>query len=89
MDDAMHCFTPGQTDDVVFDYVRNFLPHPIVNGWKSFHVDAATSLSGAAWTTVVETDDDATPVRRPAVLARGFGAGRLVALATAIPGRTS
>ena len=79
MDDALHCFTPGQSDDVVFDYMRNFLPHPIVNGWKYFHVDAATSLSGAGWTTVVETDDDATPARRPAVLARGFGAGRVVA----------
>jgi hypothetical protein len=78
MDDALHCFTPGQSDDVVFDYNRNFLPHPIVSGWKSFHVDAAASLSGAGWTTVVETDDDAMPARRPAVLAREFGAGRVV-----------
>lgn len=70
----------GGNDDVVFDYKRNFLPHPIVNGWKSFHVDAASSLSaGAGWTTVVETDDDSTPARRPAVIARPFGSGRVVA----------
>lgn len=79
MEDPTNCFTPGQTDDVVFDYQRNFLPHPIVNGWKSFHVDAAASLSGSGWTTVVETDDDSTPSRRPAVIARPFGAGRVVA----------
>jgi hypothetical protein len=79
MEDPTHCFTPGQFDDVVFDYQRNFLPHPITNGWKSFHVDAATSLSGGAgWTTVVETDDDSTPPRRPAVLARPYGSGRVV-----------
>jgi hypothetical protein len=80
MQDPTNCFTPGQTDDVVFDYQRNFHPHPIVNGWKSFHVDAATSLSGGAgWATVVETDDDSTPVRRPAVVARAVGSGRIVA----------
>jgi hypothetical protein len=80
MEDPTHCFTPGQFDDVVFDYQRNFLPHPITAGWKSFHVDAASSLSGGAgWNTVVETDDDSTPPNRPAVLARAFGAGRVVA----------
>lgn len=70
----------GQTDDVIFDYQRNFLGHPITNGWKYFHVDAASSLSGSAgWSTVVETDDDSVPPRRPAVIARAFGKGRIVA----------
>jgi hypothetical protein len=80
MKDPTNCFSPGQTDDVVFDYERNFHPHPIVDGWKSFHVDAAASLSGdAGWSTVVETDDDSTPPRRPAVIARAFGSGRVAA----------
>lgn len=80
MEDPTNHFTPGQIDDVVFDDQRNFLPHPIVNGWKSFHVDAAASLSGGpGWATVVETDDDSTPSRRPAVIARPFGSGRVVA----------
>lgn len=80
MQDPTNHFLPGQTDDVVFDYKRNFLAHPIVNGWKSFHVDAASSLSGGAgWTTVVETDDDSIPARRPAVIARSYGPGRIVA----------
>ena len=80
MQDPTNCFNPGQFDDVVFDYQRNFYPHPIVNGWKMFHVDAAASLSGdSSWTTVVETDDDSTPPRRPAVIVRAFGAGRIVA----------
>jgi hypothetical protein len=79
MEDPTNHFIPGQFDDVVFDYQRNFLPHPIVNGWKSFHVDAAASLSGGqGWTTVVESDDDSTPARRPAVIARAFGSGRVV-----------
>lgn len=70
----------GQTDDVVFDYQRNFLGHPITNGWKSFHVDAAASLSGGqGWQTIVETDDDADPARRPAVITRTYGEGRIVA----------
>ena len=80
MQDPTNHFNPGQIDDVVFDYQRNFLPHPIVNGWKSFHVDAGSSLSGGpGWSTVVETDDDSTPARRPAVIARPFGGGRVVA----------
>lgn len=80
MQDPTNHFTPGQIDDVVFDYQRNFLPHPIVNGWKCFHVDAAASLSGGqGWATVVETDNDSTPSRRPAVIARPFGGGRVVA----------
>jgi len=70
----------GQIDDVIFDYQRNFLAHPITNGWKYFHVDAAASLSGGAgWNTIVETDDDSVPARRPVVIARAFGAGRIVA----------
>lgn len=80
MEDPTNHYLPGQTDDVVFDSQRNFLPHPIINGWNSFHVDAASSLSvDAAWTTVVETDDDSIPARRPAVIARSFGSGRVVA----------
>lgn len=80
MQDPTNHFIPGQIDDVVFDNQRNFLPHPIVNGWNDFHVDAAASLSGnPSWTTVVETDDDSTPPRRPAVIARAFGTGRVVA----------
>jgi len=70
----------GQTDDVIFDYQRNFLGHPITNDWKSFHVDAAASLSGGeGWNTIVETDDDSDPARRPAVIVRTFGEGRIVA----------
>lgn len=70
----------GQIDDVIFDYQRNFLAHPITNGWKYFHVDAAASLSGGAgWNTIVETDDDSVPARRPVVIVRAFGAGRIVA----------
>jgi hypothetical protein len=58
---------------------RNFMPHPIVQGFKSFHVDACSSLSGDnEWSTVVETDDDSSPSRRPVVMARTFGAGRIV-----------
>lgn len=78
-DPTNHFGMSGQTDDVVFDYQRNFLPHPIVNGWKYFHVGAAASLAGTGWTTVVETDDDSIPARRPALLARSYGAGRVVA----------
>jgi hypothetical protein len=77
--DPTNHFTPGNTSEVVFDYQRNFLPHPIVNGWKYFHVSATASLSGTGWTTVVETDDDSTPIRQPVLLARSFGAGRVVA----------
>jgi hypothetical protein len=80
MQDPTNCFTPGQTDDVVFDYQRNFHSHPIVNGLKYFHVDAAASLSGSSeWVTIAETDDDSTPARRPALIARSLGAGRVVA----------
>lgn len=80
MEDPTNHYLPGQYDDVVFDSQRNFLSHPIVNGWNSFHVDAASSLSAdGAWTTVVETDDDSIPARRPAVIARAFGSGRVVA----------
>lgn len=70
----------GQIDDVIFDYQRNFLGHQITNGLKQFHVDAATSLSGGeGWTTIVETDDDSVPSRRPAVIVRSFGSGRIAA----------
>ncbi len=70
----------GQIDDVVFDYQRNFLGHAITNGWKYFHVDAATSLSGGSgWNVIVETDDDSVPSRRPAVIVRSMGSGRIVA----------
>jgi hypothetical protein len=80
MEDALHCFNPGQIDDVVFDAQRNFFPHPILAGVNSFHVDAAPSLSGDVnWTTIVETDDDAIPARRPALMVRPFGAGRVIA----------
>jgi hypothetical protein len=78
--DPTHCLTPGQSDDVVFDPTRNFLPHPILTGVTSFHVDAAASLSGGSgWTAIVETDGDSTPARRPAVVVRGLGAGRVLA----------
>jgi len=80
MEDPTNPFTPGQFAHVVFDAGRNFLPHPIVSGLKSFHVNAASTLSGGSgWATVVETDDDSNPARRPAVLARAFGSGRVVA----------
>jgi hypothetical protein len=78
--DPTNCFTPGQFDDVVFDQARNFHPHPIVTGVTSFHVDAAASLSpDPGWTTVAETDDDSSPARRPMLVARSLGSGRVVA----------
>ena len=65
---------------VIFDYQRNFLTHPIVNGWKYFGIDAICSLSGGTgWTTIVETDDDSIPVRRPVLLGRSYGSGRVLA----------
>jgi hypothetical protein len=80
MQDPTHCLTPGQSDDVVFDAARNFLPHPILTGVTSFHVDAAASMAGGSgWTPIVETDGDSTPARRPAVIVRGLGAGRVLA----------
>jgi hypothetical protein len=80
VDDPTNAFTPGQGSSAIFDAQRNFLAHPIVTGWQSFHVSAAASLSGdSAWSTVVETDDDSVPSRRPVVIARAFGSGRVVA----------
>lgn len=65
---------------IVFDYQRNFHAHPIVNGWKYFNVGAVATLSGGTgWATIAETDDDSTPVRRPVLLGRAFGQGRVVA----------
>ncbi len=70
----------GMASQVVFDSQRNFRPHPIVNGWHSFHGNATASFSaGNGWTTVVETDDDSTPPRRPVLIARAFGSGRVLA----------
>lgn len=78
--DPTNHFPPGQTNAVVFDDTRNFFPHPILTGVKSFLVGAASSLSaGAGWATIVETDDDSIPARRPEVIVRGFGAGRIFA----------
>jgi hypothetical protein len=80
VDDPTNAFTPGQGSHAIFDAQRNFLAHPIVTGLQSFHVNAAASLSGdPAWSTVVETDDDSMPSRRPVVIARAFGGGRVVA----------
>lgn len=77
--DPTNAFTPNQ-DDTIFDNQRSFFSHPIVNGLTSFHVGAAASLSGnAEWTTIAETDDDSTPARRPVLMSRSFGAGRIVA----------
>jgi hypothetical protein len=65
---------------VIFDSQRNFLPHPIVNPLGSFVVGATCTLSGRdGWATVVETDDDADPARRPVLLVRPWGSGRVLA----------
>jgi hypothetical protein len=79
IDDPTNNMGNGQIDDVIFDYQRNFFGHPITDGWKSFHVDAATSLFGKGWDDIVETDDDSNPSRRPVLIARSFGEGRIVA----------
>ena len=43
-------------------------------------VDAAATLSpDPGWTTVAETDDDSIPARRPILMARSLGSGRVVA----------
>ena len=65
---------------VIFDYQRNFLAHPIVNGWKYFSVNAVCSLSGAGgWATIVQTDNDLVPPVRPVLIGRSFGSGRVLA----------
>lgn len=80
VDDPTNHFPPGDIDNVVFDSTRNFFPHPILTGVTSFHVDAASSLSGDSnWTTIVESDDDSIPARRPMIMVRPFGAGRILA----------
>jgi Domain of unknown function (DUF4350) len=67
--------------NIVFDSSRNFYAHPITIGLSDFSVSATATLSGAGgWNTVVETDDDSTPVRSPVLIARAFGQGRVVAL---------
>ena len=70
----------GQTSWVIYAAGRNFLAHPVVTGLKSVQSAAGASLSGAQWKAIIETDDDAMPVRRPAVALRELGAGRLMAL---------
>jgi hypothetical protein len=70
----------GGTAAVLFDAQRNGRPHPIVNGWQTFRADAICSLSGGTgWTTIVESDDDSTPLRRPVLMGSTTGAGRILA----------
>jgi hypothetical protein len=65
---------------IEFDTARNFTTHPIVQPLKQFTTDAVCTLSGGVgWETVAETDDDAAPPRRPVLIARGIGAGRVAA----------
>ena len=69
-----------QTYYVLYDNQRNFLPHPIVDGLTQIKLFAGSSLSGGdGWKTIIETDDDSVPARRPIVICRPFGAGRIVA----------
>jgi hypothetical protein len=69
-----------QTYYVLYDNQRNFLPHSIVDGLTQIKLFAGSSLSGGdGWTTIIETDDDSVPARRPIVICRPFGAGRIVA----------
>jgi hypothetical protein len=78
--DPVHHFEQSNPSTAIFDGQRNFLPHPILNGVTSFRVAAAASLSGGPeWTAIVETDDDTAPARRPVVVVRPFGEGRVLA----------
>jgi hypothetical protein len=71
----------SNSTNIVFDSSRNFYAHPITSGISDFSVGATATLSGGGgWNTVAETDDDSTPVRSPALIARAFGQGRVVAL---------
>ena len=66
---------------IVFDAQRNFLAHPAVAGINDFVVSATSTLSSDSdWTTVVESDDDSDPARRPVLIARPFGQGRVLAI---------
>jgi hypothetical protein len=70
----------GDPGWVLFEPARNYHPHTILTGINAFHVNAAASLTGGTlWETIVETDDDSVPSRRPVLIARNMGSGRLLA----------
>ena len=46
----------------------------------SIRLDAASTLSGTDWVTLVETDDDAIPSHRPVVISKTIGAGRILVI---------
>ena len=76
----------GDPGHILFDNQRNFRAHPIVSGVSSLATNATPTLaasSGAPWDTVIETDADTLPARRPILMARSFGAGRVVAFGDA------
>lgn len=78
--DAQHTWD-GTPSHLLFETGRNFGSHPIVQPLRQWTVNAANTLSGGAgWATVTETDADATPPLRPALIARPFGAGRVAAI---------
>lgn len=77
-EDALHN-DGGIAGNVRFEAQRCFKPHPIVAGLKEISVYATCTFSLAGgWTTVVETDSDATPPHQPVLIERGVGAGRVV-----------
>ena len=66
---------------VVYEAQRNFLPHAALGQVAKIVLPAGSTMSGTPdWSTVVETDEDALPARRPIAMARGFGGGRVFAL---------
>jgi hypothetical protein len=77
-EDALHN-DGANAANVIFEAGRCFKPHPIVAGLKEISVYATCTFSLAGgWTTVVETDSDATPPNHPVLIERAFGAGRVV-----------
>lgn len=78
-EDALH--NTGSSGWILFETPRNFSGHPVMRNIKSFSVDAVCTLSGSTgWTTIAETDDDSSPVRRPVLMGRGFGTGRVLVI---------
>ena len=77
--DAAHS-AGGYPSWVVYSAARNFIAHPINAGLAGLQSAAGSSLSGTQWQAILESDDDATPPRRPAVIVREMGSGRVFAV---------
>lgn len=80
VEDPLHS-VPGSPSSswLILEQARNFVPHVILQGISSAQFRASTSMwGGAGWQTVIESDDDAMPPRRPLLMARSFGSGRVV-----------